>query len=236
MFARFNKTQGSGLLNSPLRGVSATTNEASPQQPALRLSMLRSYHVADLLTLANVSAGTASTLMMMSYLVTPQGWRVNVALTLLVLALVFDVVDGKIARWRHEQSWFGRELDSLADIVSFGVAPVAVAYALGMRGSVDALILVFFVGCGVSRLARFNITAAQLSNEKGKVKYFEGMPISSSMLLILVLAVCFYMGRIGDNLPLGSIEIASFQWHPLSITYFANGCAMISRRLRIPKP
>lgn len=65
---------------------------------------------------------------MMSYLVTPQNWRVNVALALLVLALVFDVADGKVARWRHEQSLFGRELDSLADIVSFGVAPVAVAY------------------------------------------------------------------------------------------------------------
>lgn len=212
------------------------TNKASPQEQALRLSMLRSYHVADILTLANAFAGTASTLTMMSYLVTPQGWRANLALTLLVLALVFDVADGKIARWRQEQSLFGRELDSLADIVSFGVAPVAVAYGLGMRGSLDALIFVFFVGCGVSRLARFNITAAQLSNEKGRVKYFEGMPIPSSMLLILVLAVCFYRGRIGDDLPLGRVEIASFQWHPLSILYFANGCAMISKRLRIPKP
>lgn len=212
------------------------TNKASPQEQALGLSMLRSYHVADILTLANAFAGTASVLTMMSYLVTPRNWRVTVALALLVLALVFDIADGKIARWRHEQSLFGRELDSLADIVSFGVAPVAVAYALGMRGSLDALIFVFFVGCGVSRLARFNITAAQLSNEKGRVKYFEGLPIPSSMLLILVLAVCFYAGRVGANLPLGAIEIATFQWHPLSILYFANGCAMISKRLRIPKP
>lgn len=198
--------------------------------------MLRSYHVADLLTLANAFAGTASVLGMMSYLITPQSWRVNVALGLLVLALVFDFADGKVARWRHEHSPFGRELDSLADIVSFGVAPVAVAYGLGMRGGLDALILLFFVGCGVSRLARFNVTAAQLSNETGRVKYFEGMPIPSSVLLILVLAVCFHMGRIGDNLPLGFIAIASFQWHPLSILYFASGCAMISKRLRIPKP
>lgn len=129
----------------------------------------------------------------------------------------------------------GQELDSLADIVSFGVAPVAVAYGLGMRGGVDVLILVFFVGCGISRLARFNITAAQLSDPTGKVKYFEGTPIPSSLLLILVLAVCFSTGRIGDRLPLGIIEVASFQWHPLSLLYFANGCTMISKRLRIPK-
>ena len=197
-----------------------TTDETSPQQQALHFSMLRSYYVADLLTLANGFSGTVSILIMMSYLVTPQNWQVEVAVAALVLALLFDVADGKVARWRHEQSLFGRELDSLADIVSFGMAPVVVvAYGLGMRGSLDALILLFFVGCGVSRLARFNITAAQHSNEKGKVRYFEAMPIPSSLLLILVLAVCFYIGRIGDGLPLGVIEIASFQWHPLSILY-----------------
>ena len=208
----------------------------SPQRQVIHFSMLRSYHVADLLTLANAFAGTASILAMMSYLITPQSWRVSVALGLLPLALVFDIADGRVARWRYEHSVFGRELDSLADIVSFGVAPVAVAYGLGMRGSLDALMLVFFVGCGISRLARFNITAAQLSNDKGKVKYFEGMPTTSSLLLTLVLAICFYTGRVGDGLPLGVIEIASFQWHPLSILYFANGCAMISKTLRIPKP
>ena len=212
-----------------------TKNDSLRQQDA-HFSMLRSFHVADLLTLANAFAGMTSIMIMMSYLITPQSWRVPVAMALLVLALVLDVADGKVARWRHEQSLFGRELDSLADIVSFGVAPVVVAYGLGMRGSLDALILVFFVGCGVSRLARFNITAAQLANEKGKVKYFEGMPIPSSLLLILALAVCFYTGHVGDDLPLGLVEIASLQWHPSSIFYFAIGCGMISKRLRLPKP
>ncbi len=155
---------------------------------------------------------------------------------LLPLALVCDVVDGYVARQRHAHSVFGQELDSLADIVSFGVAPVAVAYGLGMRGGLDVLILVFFVGCGISRLARFNITAVQLSGATGKVRYFEGTPIPSSLLLILVLAVCFSTGRVGDHLPLGVIEIASFHWHPLSLLYFANGCTMISKTLRVPKP
>jgi len=112
---------------------------------------------------------------------------------------------------------------------------VVVAYGLGMRGGLDALLLVFFVGCGISRLARFNVTAAQLSDDTGKVRYFEGTPIPSSLLLILVLAVCFYTGHVGDYLPLGVVSISSVAWHPLSILYGANGCSMISK-IRIPKP
>ncbi len=208
---------------------------SSTKRQTVHFSMLRSYHVADLLTLANVFSGTLSILMMMSFVAVPQSWEVEVALAALVCAFGFDVADGKIARSRHEQSVFGRELDSLADIVSFGVAPVAVAYGLGMRGSLDAIILMFFVGCGVSRLARYNITAARLSDAQGKVKYFEGMPIPSSLVLILVLAVCFYVGRVGDDLPFGVIEMASLRWHPLSILYFVNGSAMISKRLHLPK-
>ena len=204
--------------------------------PLVHFSMLRSYHLADLLTLANACAGTASILAMMSYLLTPEGWRVHVALGLLPVALGFDIADGYCARWRHTHSLFGRELDSLADIVSFGVAPVVIAYGFGMRGSLDACLLMFFMGCGISRLARFNITAAQLADTKGKVGYFEGTPIPSSLLLMMVLAVCFFTGRVGDNLPLGVIEIASLRWHPLSLLYFANGCTMISKTVRIPKP
>jgi CDP-diacylglycerol--serine O-phosphatidyltransferase len=211
-------------------------NEEAQRRQAAHFSMLRSYHLADLLTLANACAGTASILAMLSYLVTPETWRVSIALGLLPLALAFDVADGYVARWRYQHSGFGRELDSLADIVSFGVAPMVAAYGLGMRGGLDVFILVFFVGCGISRLARFNVTAAQLSDDKGKVRYFEGTPIPSSLLLVLVLAICFYTGRVGDNLPLGVVVLASVRWHPLSLLYLANGCAMISKTLRIPKP
>lgn len=210
-------------------------NEEERQKKVVHFSLLRSYHIADLITLANAFAGTGSILAMMSYLVSPDSWRVHLALGLLPLAFGCDVMDGLVARWRFEHSVFGRELDSLADIVSFGVAPVVIAYGLGLRGGLDALVLVFFVGCGISRLARFNITAAQLADTRGKVQYFEGTPIPSSLVLILVLAVCLYTGRVGECLPLGVIEVASLQWHPLSLLYFVNGCAMVSKTLHIPK-
>lgn len=65
--------------------------------------------------------------------------------------------------------------------------------------------------------------------------YFEGTPIPSSLLLVAVLAFCFHLNRVGDNLPLGVLEIGSLRWHPLSFLYFVSGSAMISKTLRIPK-
>jgi len=55
------------------------------------------------------------------------------------------------------------------------------------------------------------------------------------VILVALLAICFYLGRTGDRLPLGEIEIASLRWHPLSLVFFINGSTMISKTLRIPK-
>ena len=197
--------------------------------------MLRSYRFADLITLANGAAGTGAVFSAMSYLTSPEIWPIYLGFALLVVALVFDIADGKVARRHREQSPFGQELDSLADIVSFGVAPAALAYALGMRGAVDILLLIFFVSCGISSLARFNVTAANLSDESGKVRYYEGTPIPSSLILVALLAVCFHLGRTGDDLPLGAVRVAHLAWHPLSLAFFINGCTMISKTLKIPK-
>jgi CDP-diacylglycerol--serine O-phosphatidyltransferase len=198
-------------------------------------SMLRSYQPADLITLANGAAGMAAILVTMSYLTVPELWRIYLTIALLVIALVCDIADGKIARRRDQYSPFGQELDSLADIVSFGVAPATLAYALGMRGLLDGIILVYFVACGISRLARYNVTAEEFADAAGKVKYFEGTPIPSSLILVAVLAACVYFHRIADDLPLGMIEIAGARWHPLSLLFFVSGSMMISKTLRIPK-
>jgi len=207
----------------------------APEKRRVHLSMLRSYQLADLITLANGAAGTSSEFAAMIYLTAPEHWRIYLALALLPLALVLDIADGKVARHHLEQSLFGQELDSLADIVSFGVAPAALAYSLGMRGAVDLLLLIFFVSCGISRLARYNVTAAELAGPTGKVRYYEGTPIPSSLVLVALLALCVFFDRTGDKLPLGVLEIAGAHWHPLSLVFFINGCTMISKTLRIPK-
>ena len=82
------------------------------------------------------------------------------AIGLLPFALGLDVLDGYVARLQpSRQSRLGADLDSLADVISFGVAPAVIGYALGLRGGWDMLCLTYFIVCGVSRLARFNVTA-----------------------------------------------------------------------------
>lgn len=206
-----------------------------PDKKRVHFSMLRDYRAADLITLANAGAGMAAVLVMMGYLTTAEAWRVYVSLALIPVALFFDIADGRVARRRGQHSPFGQELDSLADIVSFGVAPAALGYGLGLRGGLDMIILIFFVACGISRLARYNVTASQLSDDSGKVKFFEGTPIPSSLGLVALFALCFYFGRTGEQLPFGRIEVAGLGLHPFALLFLANGCTMISRTLKVPK-
>src|SRR5438105_12411190 len=119
-------------------------------------SMIRGFHLADWITLANGCCGMAAVFVVMDFLQTGRNGSLLWASGLVLAALVFDVLDGRVARWRHEQSALGRELDSLADVISFGVAPAALAYGAGMQGVWDCLVLLYFVACGVSRLARYN--------------------------------------------------------------------------------
>jgi CDP-diacylglycerol--serine O-phosphatidyltransferase len=145
------------------------------------------------------------------------------------------VLDGRIARWRHAHSALGRELDSLSDIISFGVGPATLAFAAGMRGGWDLAALIYFVCCGVSRLARFNVTAESMAEGTGKVKYFEGTPIPTSVVLTGVLAWCASQGRIGDALVGGAWEIGPGTLHPMALLFVLSGSLMISKTLRIPK-
>ena len=138
---------------------------------------------------------------------------------------------------RKRQSALGADLDSLADVISFGVAPAVLGFTLGMRGGWDMVILTYFVICGVSRLARFNVTAAALADsETGKVKYFEGTPIPTSILIVLLLGIASFLGRIDGRLWFGSVRIGPAELHPLALIYGISGSAMISATLRIPKP
>jgi CDP-diacylglycerol--serine O-phosphatidyltransferase len=99
------------------------------------------------------------------------------------------------------------------------------------------LCLTYFVVCGVSRLARFNVTASALSDATtGKVKYFEGTPIPTSIVIVLLLGLALYLGRIDGDLWLGSVQLGPAQLHPLALIYAASGSAMVSATLRIPKP
>jgi len=196
--------------------------------------MIREFHLADWFTLANAVCGVGALFSTMTYLQTQQVLHIYLACGLVPIALIFDVLDGRIARWRQRSSAMGRELDSLADVISFGVAPATIAYACGMQGLFDRIVLVFFVTCGVSRLARYNVTAEELSAGSDKVAYFEGTPIPTSLVLVAVLFAAATQGALGEQLWLGVVHIAGFRLHPLVLLYAVSGSLMISR-LRIPK-
>ena len=198
-------------------------------------SMLREFHLADWFTLGNAFCGTGAVFASLRFLQDGQISYLLLGMALIPLAFILDALDGRIARWRKTHSTLGRELDSLADVISFGVAPAALAYACGMQGGWDWVVLSYFVACGVSRLARYNVTAATLSDEAGKVKYFEGTPIPTSLVLVVVLAVVTVRGRIGEELWLGVWQLGPWQLHPLVLMFAVSGTLMISRTLRIPK-
>jgi CDP-diacylglycerol--serine O-phosphatidyltransferase len=198
-------------------------------------SMIREFHLADWFTLGNAFCGVGAIFSVMTFLQVHDIRHVYFACWLIPAALVFDVLDGRVARWRQASSELGRELDSLADIISFGVAPATIAYGCGMQGLYDRIVLVFFVVCGVSRLARYNITAEKNSDDSGKVKFFEGTPIPTSLLLVVVLGIAASRGAVGDELWFGRVDIAGFHLHPLVLMFAISGSLMISR-IRIPKP
>ena len=195
--------------------------------------MLRDFRAADFFTLANGFAGSGAILAFMRFCAGERASFFWIGTALIPVALLMDILDGRVARLRNEVSPLGQELDSLADVVSFGVAPTAMAFACGMRGEGDALCFMYFVACGISRLARYNVTAASLSTASGKVRYFEGMPIPSSLLLVALLAVLFALGYRGPQLSVWQLGPVSL--HPLALLYVAHGSAMISKTLRIPK-
>ena len=193
-------------------------------------SMIRSFQLADLFTIANGCCGLAAMFHSMRYVDSLEPGHLYLAAALIPLAVVFDVLDGRIARWRHKASPLGRELDSLADVISFGVAPAAIAFSVGLRTALDQIMLTYFAVCGLSRLARYNITAEELSAGTDKVRYFEGTPIPTSILPLGVLLFAAASNRLGATTLFGA------PFHLTALLFVVSGSLMISKTLHIPKP
>jgi CDP-diacylglycerol---serine O-phosphatidyltransferase len=199
-------------------------------------SMVREFHLADFFTLGNAACGVGAILLAMLFMASGELTHFLAAAALAPAAFVLDVLDGRIARARHQHSALGRELDSLSDVISFGMAPAALGFAAGLQGGWDAAALIYFVCCGVSRLARYNVTAEKLAaDESGKVKYFEGTPIPTSVVLTGVLAWAAWQGQLGDRLWGGVMDLGPWNLHPLSLLFVLSGSLMISKTLHIPK-
>lgn len=122
--------------------------------------------------------------------------------------------------------------------ISFGVAPAVIAFTLGLRSLIDTIGLAFFLLCGLTRLARFNVTVSVLPKDaSGKSKYFEGTPIPTSLGVDAIMALWLYKGWILDRLPWGTwFPGSALELHPIVSIFVLHGCLMTSRTIRIPKP
>lgn len=115
------------------------------------------------------------------------------------------------------------------------------AFALGLRTHLDTLLLSFFVLCGLTRLARFNVTVSSLPKDKtGKSKYFEGTPIPTSLAIVSAMAWCVSQGMVegGDHGVIGGAWDLGLlgEIHPIVGIFIGWGCAMVSKSIHIPKP
>ncbi|OZJ02419.1 hypothetical protein BZG36_04765 [Bifiguratus adelaidae] len=200
-------------------------------------SMVRNFQVADLITLLNGACGAMSIHSNMRYLVNGNTVDLWLAIILMPLGMMFDFLDGRVARWRNESSLLGQELDSLADLVSFGVAPSVLGFVVGMRTPLDAMVFTYFIVCGIARLARYNATVAIMPKDaNGKINYFEGTPIPTTLGVVGVIAYFISQNRVGANLPFGVWPLLGMEIHPFVGLFALSGTLMISKTLRIPKP
>ena len=137
------------------------------------------YLLPNILTLGGVCLGISSIKFSID-------GNFNLAVTLILLAAILDALDGRVARLIKGTSEFGKELDSLTDFVSFGIAPVLILYfwELNNYGKFGWAIALIYSVCCVLRLARFNLT--KISNQQEwKQNFFEGVPSPAGGLLIL---------------------------------------------------
>ncbi len=118
----------------------------------------------------------------------------------IIFAVIFDSVDGRVARMTKTQTEFGIQLDSLADIISFGLAPAMIMYkwALEPFGLIGMLTAFVYIACGTLRLARFNVIATR---EKRPPKYFIGLPIPMAAMFLVSLVLLHHRSGGGELRP-----------------------------------
>lgn len=161
-------------------------------------------HLPNILTALNLVSGTGA----LMCAVEGRAELVPLALSLIVAALAFDLADGRVARKLGVSSDLGLELDSLADLVSFGVAPAMLLYTLRLAeaGPFAAAAAVAFVLAGAFRLARFNVLSQQ---GQPATKFFVGMPIPAAASVALTAGLGHTLPGFGAALPVGAVAVCT---------------------------
>ncbi len=139
-------------------------------------------------------------------------WEISVSL--IVFASFLDNIDGKLARFLKTNSDFGVELDSLADFISFGIAPAIIVYLWSKSLFVETswAVVIFYAICSSSRLAKFNLTNFENKNDSKKIKYFSGISTPAAAGLTLLPMMIYF--RFSPDLPLNEVIIKFYIFIP----------------------
>lgn len=184
-----------------------------PENPEEKLKI---YFLPNLLTAGNLFCGFVALTKIVDADPSSDNYfvQIKVALAFILLACIFDLFDGRVARMGGVESPFGREFDSLADLISFGVAPaflvqrVVLADVFGQYHQISWFIASIYLLCGAFRLARFNCLAAM--NSGGGGKDFLGFPIPSAAGLVASLTLLIiHFSTNGKTLGPGNYVIAA---------------------------
>jgi CDP-diacylglycerol---serine O-phosphatidyltransferase len=183
------------------------TPPIQPTADAAEGARLKIYLLPNLLTAGNLFCGFLALTKIVEADIDTPGFdtAIRTAIFFIILACIFDLLDGRVARLGGYESPFGREFDSLADIVSFGVAPAFLVHRVVLRDVFVSrpewgwFIASVYLICGAFRLARFNCLAA-LSPEAGGGKEFLGYPIPAAAGLVasLTLFLLWWNDKISD--------------------------------------
>lgn len=166
------------------------------------------YILPNLITMGNMFCGFYAILAALNQLY-------EISAIAIILASFFDFMDGKVARITHTSSQFGIQFDSLADLLSFGIAPAVLVYAWALMpfGRIGWAAAFLFVICGALRLARFNIQV-----DTTESSHFTGLPIPAAAGVLVSMVLVYY--RFWEGIPEKSLAV-------MLITYFS-GFLMVS--------
>lgn len=154
--------------------------------------------------------------------------RFRTAIVCLAISGLCDMFDGKIARTKKnrtdDQKLFGVQIDSLCDVICFGIFPVVICYILGVRGVLGGIAVAYYSICSVIRLGFFNVleTNRQIK-EDGANKYYYGLPITS---ITMILPVVFLLSFV--------ISAYAFKWVLLGMLFIVGTLFILKFRLRKP--
>lgn len=194
-------------------------------RPTKKLNLRKTLFVLpSLITLSSVFCGFDAIRVAAGATASEDYYRASI---LIIFAMFFDMLDGRVARMTKTQSAFGLQLDSLADVVSFGVAPAVLMYSWSLKqaSTVGLVVAFLFVAAGAVRLARFNVLSMSAEGApKACSKYFLGLPIPAAAGVVVALVIA--------NHSAATLEAASYVWPMMGVTLLLSVLMISNVRFR----